>query len=65
MDGFTKVRAYFGSKFSEVFKIITTDNGSEFAELSKLETYITHILTLHGKKGAMRGITGWWSYVKI
>lgn len=35
--GLMKVRAYFGSKFSEVFKTITTDNGSEFAELSKLE----------------------------
>lgn len=40
MYGFTMVmvRAYFGSKFSEVFKTITTDNGSEFAELSTLET---------------------------
>lgn len=34
MDGFEKVRKYFGSKFSDVFKSITTDNGSEFAELS-------------------------------
>lgn len=37
MDGFAKVIEYFGSKFSEVFKTITTDNGSEFAELSRLE----------------------------
>ena len=37
MDGFAKVKDYFGNKFSDVFKTITTDNGSKFAELSKLE----------------------------
>lgn len=37
MAGFNKVKEYFGNKFSDVFKTITTDNGSEFAELSKLE----------------------------
>lgn len=37
MEGFAKVKDYFGSKFSDVFKTITTDNGSEFADLSKLE----------------------------
>ena len=37
MEGFEQVRKYFGSKFSNVFKSITTDNGSEFAELSNLE----------------------------
>lgn len=37
MDGFTKLKDYFGTKFSDVFKTITTDNGSEFADLSKLE----------------------------
>ena len=37
MDGFTKVKDCFGDKFSDVFKTITTDNGSEFAELRKLE----------------------------
>ena len=37
MDGFVKVKDYFGNKFSDVFKTITTDNGSEFADLSKLE----------------------------
>lgn len=37
MEGFAKVKDYFGSKFSDVFKAITTDNGSEFADLSKLE----------------------------
>lgn len=37
MEGFAKVKDYFGSKFSDVFKTVTTDNGSEFADLSKLE----------------------------
>lgn len=37
MAGFEKVRKFFGSRFSDVFKSITTDNGSEFAELSNLE----------------------------
>lgn len=37
MDGFEKVRKYFGPNFSDVFKSITTDNGSEFTELRNLE----------------------------
>lgn len=37
MEGFAKVKDYFGSRFSDVFKTVTTDNGSEFADLSKLE----------------------------
>lgn len=45
-ERFTKVRDYFGSKFSEVFKTITTDNGSEFAELSKLEE-VSHTLVYY------------------
>ena len=28
---------YYGDKFSQIFKTITSDNGSEFAELAKLE----------------------------
>ena len=32
-----KIKDFFGSKFSEVFKSITADNGSEFANLSELE----------------------------
>lgn len=39
---------YFGEKFNQVFKSITSDNGQEFAELYKLEdefdvkVYFTH-----------------------
>ncbi len=45
-----KIKEFFDSKFSEVFKSITADNGSEFAGLSELEqktetktkVYFTH-----------------------
>jgi len=43
-----RVRSLFGKQFSQVFKTITGDNGSEFANLSTLETetdtkvYFTH-----------------------
>lgn len=35
---FGKIKEELGSRFSDVFKTITTDNGSEFARLSELET---------------------------
>ncbi|MDA3802255.1 IS30 family transposase, partial [Lactobacillus delbrueckii] len=34
---FDKLREYYGSKWNQIFKSITTDNGSEFADLSDLE----------------------------
>lgn len=43
-----KLKKEFGSKFSEVFKTITSDNGLEFSSLSKIENstdtkaYFTH-----------------------
>ena len=43
-----KIKEFFGSKFNDVFKSITADNGSEFADLSELElktktkVYFTH-----------------------
>ena len=43
-----KLKAYFGEQFNQVFKSITSDNGQEFAELSKVEedsavkVYFTH-----------------------
>lgn len=42
------LKAYFGEQFNQVFKSITSDNGQEFAELSKIEqesavkVYFTH-----------------------
>lgn len=35
--GFLQLKDWFGSQFAEVFKTITADNGSEFANLSSLE----------------------------
>lgn len=48
MDEITNIRSIYGEQFSQVFKTITGDNGSEFADLSTLETetdtkvYFTH-----------------------
>ena len=33
------LKIYYGSQFATVFKTITADNGTEFAELSQLERY--------------------------
>lgn len=44
----TSICEYFGDKFSPVFKTITTDNGSEFSDLSSIgadmvtRVYFTH-----------------------
>ena len=37
MKEFDKLREYYGSKWNQIFKSITTDNGSGFADLSDLE----------------------------
>lgn len=47
-NALVKLQLFYDDKFSEVFKTITSDNGSEFAELSNLElitltkVYFTH-----------------------
>lgn len=47
-DALNRVRSLLGNQFSQVFKTITGDNGSEFADLSTLENetdtkvYFTH-----------------------
>ena len=49
--GLSALREEYGNGFSKVFKTITSDNGSEFAELSNLEensdtlVYFTHPYT--------------------
>ena len=53
-DALNRVRNLFGEQFSQVFKSITSDNGSEFADLSTIEseteakkyTLLIHILLL-------------------
>lgn len=48
MNELSFIREQFGDKFSQVFKTITSDNGSEFADLSSVEVvtetrvYFTH-----------------------
>jgi IS30 family transposase len=36
MKAFNKLREFYGSKWNRIFKSITTDNGSKFANLSKV-----------------------------
>lgn len=36
-EGIAYLKEYDGTKFSQMFKTITSDNGSEFAELSQIE----------------------------
>jgi len=49
MNELRNIRNVYGDQFSQVFKIITGDNGSEFADLSTLEAdadtmvYFTHL----------------------
>lgn len=42
-----QLKAQFGSRFSQVFRSITTDNGSEFAAFSAFETLGTKIYFAH------------------
>ena len=37
MKAFDKLREFYGSKWNRIFRSITTDNGSEFADLSNLK----------------------------
>ncbi len=40
MAAFQSLRKQYSEHWNEIFKTITTDNGSEFAELSKLRESI-------------------------
>ena len=46
-EAIQELKKAFGSHFSAVFKTITTDNGSEFAELSAQETEETKVYFTH------------------
>jgi IS30 family transposase len=37
MNELNNIRGFFGDRFNQVFKTITGDNGSEFADLANLE----------------------------
>lgn len=44
IEALEKLKQYYGDKFTQVFKRITADNGSEFASLSKIgvPVYFAH-----------------------
>lgn len=44
MQVFEQLRNYYGNAFGNVFKTITTDNGSEFSRLSELESVATTLV---------------------
>lgn len=46
-EAMQELKSLFGAHFSEVFKTITTDNGSEFSELSMQETKETKVYFTH------------------
>ena len=50
-----QLKEYFGSEFSRVFKTITSDNGSEFSDLSALRTSNTKIYFTHPYSSFERG----------
>lgn len=60
MKAFDKLREFYRSKWNKIFKSITTDNGSEFADLSNLEqvsktlVYYAHPYTFCNK-GSVEG----------
>ena len=61
MKAFDKLREFYGSKWNRIFKSITTDNGSEFTDLSNLEQ-VSKTLVYHAhpytfcNKGSVEGI---------
>lgn len=56
------LKIYYGSQFATVFKTITADNGTEFAELSQLERYGTMVYFAHPYSSYERAI---WMSVTI
>ena len=46
-DAMRQLHDEFGSRFSQVFRTITTDNGGEFAAFSEMEAYGTQVYFAH------------------
>lgn len=55
MTGLNDLKSEYGDKFSEVFKTITSDNGSEFSELMSLEETGCRIYFSHPYSSGERG----------
>lgn len=54
-EALNKLKHEYSEKFSQVFKSITSDNGTEFSELSKLETTGCKIYFTHPYSSSERG----------
>lgn len=47
VEAMRSIRSDYGDKYSQIFKTITTDNGSEFENLSEIEQWGTRIYFAH------------------
>ena len=47
MNAFAALKSEYGKRFSTVFKIIITDNGSEFSRLAELKLEMKQRFTMH------------------
>ena len=47
MEAMRGIRSTYGDKFSQIFKTITADNGSEFEDLSEIEQWGTRVYYAH------------------
>ena len=55
MEALQKVMSYFAEQRDQVFKTITGDNGSEFAELSLLENGQLKVYFIHPYSSCEKG----------
>ena len=49
------LHAEYGARFAKVFKSVTSDNGTEFSELSRLEAWGTAVYFAHPSRSGERG----------
>ena len=47
LEAMSSIRSDYGDKFSQIFKTITSDNGSEFEELSEIEQWGSKVYFAH------------------
>lgn len=47
VEAMRNIRSEYGEKFDQIFKTITTDNGSEFEDLSEIEQWGTKVYFAH------------------
>lgn len=47
LEAMTSLKDFYGERFSEVFKTITVDNGTEFTDFAQLEQWGTKVYFAH------------------